>query len=200
MKSQHADQDKLRAALEAVARSTSGERAPDSVEQTLLLEFRRLSNSREPRAPRSARILAVAAVLAVAATATLLWMISGNPGAVEAPAASPYSFELSAPPAQHPMAFAEKKPRLRETPSREVVTAFLPLGYSSPATEAYQVVRVQLDRSSLLQFGLPVNVELADRPVDADLLIGSDGMPRAVRFVNRISSTSETTMQNWRNP
>lgn len=200
MKSQRADQDEIRTALQAVTRSTSGEQAPDPVEQKLLLEFRRLSNSRQARSPRFVRILAAAAVLAVAAMAALVWMISGLPGTVQPPAIKKYSFELSAPPVQHPIAFAEKKPRPRGAASREVVTSFLPLGFSSSPPDAYQVVRVQLDRSSLLQFGLPVNVELADRPVDADLLIGNDGMPRAVRFVSRISTTSETIMQNWRNP
>lgn len=200
MKSQRTDHDELRAALQAVARSTSGEQAPDTLEQRLLSEFHgRLSNSNSIRSRNSIPWMALAAGFVVAATAALAWMILWNPGAVQPPAMhEKFAFELSAPPRLDPPVFAVKKSHPQPATSSEVVTSFLPLGFSSSPADAYQVVRVQLDRSSLLQFGLPVNAELADRPVDADLLVGNDGMPRAVRFVSRISSTS-ATIQNWRN-
>jgi hypothetical protein len=40
-----------------------------------------------------------------------------------------------------------------------------------------------MPRSALIAFGLPVNVEHADAPVNAELLLGEDGMARAIRFV-----------------
>lgn len=45
------------------------------------------------------------------------------------------------------------------------------------------VIRVQMPRSALITLGFPVNVERADEPVMADLLIGEDGLARAIRFV-----------------
>lgn len=67
----------------------------------------------------------------------------------------------------------------------EYVTDFFPLaygGYQRPM-QSGEVIRVQMPRSALIAFGLPVNIERADVPVEADLLIGEDGLTRAIRFV-----------------
>ncbi|MBO0860671.1 MAG: hypothetical protein J2P21_19750 [Chloracidobacterium sp.] len=67
----------------------------------------------------------------------------------------------------------------------EYSTDFFPLGYGGDQDpmERGEVIRVQMPRSALIAFGLPVNVERADTPVKADLLVGEDGMARAIRFV-----------------
>jgi hypothetical protein len=67
----------------------------------------------------------------------------------------------------------------------EYATEFLPLTYGADRKpmESGKVIRVQMPRSALITFGLPVNVERADVPVKADLLIGEDGLARAIRFV-----------------
>jgi len=72
----------------------------------------------------------------------------------------------------------------------EYATDFFPLSYSDDQkpTESgevirVQVIRVQMPRPALIAFGLPVNVERADVPVKADLLVGEDGLARAIRFV-----------------
>jgi hypothetical protein len=49
--------------------------------------------------------------------------------------------------------------------------------------ERGEVIRVQMPGSALIAFGLPVNIERADVPVKADLLVGEDGLARAIRFV-----------------
>ncbi len=67
----------------------------------------------------------------------------------------------------------------------EVATEFIPfmaVGGISPE-EQQQLVRVKLPRSALETFGLPVNRERARDPVQADVLLGEDGMVRAIRFV-----------------
>ena len=46
-----------------------------------------------------------------------------------------------------------------------------------------QIVRVQLPRSAMTQFGLPVNMDRADQPVKADVIMGIDGIAQAIRFV-----------------
>ncbi|MGH9934699.1 MAG: hypothetical protein ACREAM_00545 [Blastocatellia bacterium] len=67
----------------------------------------------------------------------------------------------------------------------EYTTDFYPLSYSDgqKPMESGEVIRVQMPRSALIAFGLPVNVERADVPVKADLLVGEDGLARAIRFV-----------------
>ena len=67
----------------------------------------------------------------------------------------------------------------------EYATDFFPLSYGGDQRpmESGEVIRVQMPRSALIAFGLPVNVERADVPVKADLLVGEDGLARAIRFV-----------------
>ena len=68
---------------------------------------------------------------------------------------------------------------------REVATSFLPVGYASPMAfqDGGQLVRVELPRSAMASFGLPVNLDRANERVKADVLVGSDGQARAIRFV-----------------
>jgi hypothetical protein len=67
----------------------------------------------------------------------------------------------------------------------EYATDFFPLTYGGDQKpiERGEMIRVQMPRSALIAFGLPVNVERADVPVKADLLVGEDGLARAIRFV-----------------
>lgn len=67
----------------------------------------------------------------------------------------------------------------------EIATDFMPVAYASPMNleDGGQVMRVELPRSSLAGFGLPVNMELVNERVKADVLVGPDGQARAIRFV-----------------
>jgi len=69
--------------------------------------------------------------------------------------------------------------------TKEVATDFIPLSYMNPASlqEGGQIIRVQLPRSALANFGLPVNMDRYNEKVKADVLYGVDGMARAIRFV-----------------
>jgi hypothetical protein len=58
----------------------------------------------------------------------------------------------------------------------------LPEAEALPAVENAMVVRVQLPVSSLQLMGVPVTEERADASVQADLLLGQDGLARAVRL------------------
>ena len=51
------------------------------------------------------------------------------------------------------------------------------------AIERGQIVRVRLPRSALTVFGLPVNEEHVEETIRADVVLGEDGLARAVRFV-----------------
>jgi hypothetical protein len=92
------------------------------------------------------------------------------------------------------IAVATRAPRRAVRPSAsvngEVTTAFLPLAYSNvPYTDA-QLVRIDVPREALRNFGLapsdiPFDQMPPNRPatIVADVLVGEDGLARAVRFV-----------------
>jgi hypothetical protein len=67
----------------------------------------------------------------------------------------------------------------------EIATDFVPLGEMNSAVlqDGGQIVRVNLRRSALVKFGIPVNMERYNENVKADVLIGNDGLARAIRFV-----------------
>ena len=67
----------------------------------------------------------------------------------------------------------------------ETFTDFMPIGFGgSPIPmDGGQMLRVRLPRSAMLAYGLPVNPDRADEPITADVIVGNDGMARAIRFV-----------------
>jgi hypothetical protein len=82
-------------------------------------------------------------------------------------------------------------PRVVQAPAegsdtqQEIATDFIPLmqGAHYAQAEGGHLVRVELPRSALASFGLPVNAEAAGGRVKADVLLGDDGLARAIRFV-----------------
>jgi hypothetical protein len=65
-------------------------------------------------------------------------------------------------------------------------TEIFPLTFvaKSEATEFIQTVRVEISRSTLLLMGLPINIDRGEGLIKADLIIGEDGVARAVRLLN----------------
>jgi len=73
---------------------------------------------------------------------------------------------------------------------REVTTDFLPLPYSGVPTSTGRIVRLEVPRRALDSFGLGSAGIVDGRSSDvvlADVLIGDDGLARAVRFVRSTS-------------
>jgi hypothetical protein len=70
-------------------------------------------------------------------------------------------------------------------PSTQIATRFYPLQDAAtlPPFEYGTLVRVRLPRSALRLVGLPVNEDRLSERIDADVLLGQDGLARAVRFV-----------------
>jgi hypothetical protein len=68
----------------------------------------------------------------------------------------------------------------------EVTTSFMPLPYGSVPASTVHMVRIAVPRAALASFGLipldAVNRASTDTVV-ADVLVGDDGLARAVRFV-----------------
>ena len=112
----------------------------------------------------------------------------------EAPKEAEYHAEV-APPRQQVQAPrpVHRNTVTRKTPempvanhvTNEIATEFVPLGDLSPASlqDGGQIVRVKLRRSTLVRFGFPVNMDRYNENVKADVLVGADGLARAIRFV-----------------
>jgi hypothetical protein len=77
---------------------------------------------------------------------------------------------------------AENVAALSET---EVATDFMPLAYVNSASlqDSASVVRVELPRSTIVSLGFAVNMDRYGERVKADVLMGADGLARAIRFV-----------------
>ena len=69
--------------------------------------------------------------------------------------------------------------------AREIATDFIPLGNmnSTSLQDGGTIVRVELPRSALVRFGLPVNMDRVNENVKADVWLGVDGLAHAIRFV-----------------
>jgi len=67
----------------------------------------------------------------------------------------------------------------------EIATDFIPVVYGGAANlaEGGRMVRVELPRSAMASFGLPVHMDRANERVKADVLVGVDGLAQAIRFV-----------------
>jgi len=157
-------------------------------------------------------LVAIAAMLLIAMSAVAMWWRSETPQqrlAEKAPApkpvetlsgptqAAPKDVEFRAggdnivkPQApkrvrQNPVARRTPETQMANHVTNEIATDFMPLGDMSPASlqDGGQIVRVKLRRSALIRFGFPVNMDRYNENVKADVLVGVDGLARAIRFV-----------------
>lgn len=67
----------------------------------------------------------------------------------------------------------------------ERTTDFVPLRYGKPVEpgEMLQVVRIELGRRELLRMGVPIPPDSSLSAVKADVILGEDGMAKAIRLV-----------------
>jgi hypothetical protein len=149
--------------LRGVAEEQAGAGASPAVRARLLGELRAIREThRRAEARRNVWMFAAAAALALAA-GTTAW--------------ESFARQTAAAPAQAATALA----------SREIVTDFLPLAYSSVPLSGGQLIRMEVPRAALTSFGLtPPDAAEAGQAagtVLADVIVGDDGLARAVRFV-----------------
>ena len=69
--------------------------------------------------------------------------------------------------------------------SQEVATEFFPMSFGQPLLpgESLLMVRISVPRSEMSRFGLPAPLDPAEGRVKADVVLGGDGIARAIRFV-----------------
>jgi hypothetical protein len=208
-----AEERTLVARLRAVVAEMAGEEPPARVDAALLAAFRAQAVATATGAvipaPSRARrwsswkLAAVAAgILMLISAMAIFWgsESSHKPQREEravapTPGASPTSPKQAEPPVSPDQAAVEqpknlpKRTRRRASVSSsdeaEVVTRFFPLreGEDLTTLESLQFVRVELPGSALSEVGLPIDPETVNEPVKADVVLGQDGLARAIRFV-----------------
>jgi hypothetical protein len=92
------------------------------------------------------------------------------------------SFYANAKPRNYRNANLTNKDSETET---EIATDFMPLMQdgSDEMPANGQIVRVELPRSALVAFGLPIDVERGNEKITADVVVSEEGIARAIRFV-----------------
>jgi hypothetical protein len=87
---------------------------------------------------------------------------------------------------ERPHVMKARSVKRRAHPQTEEFGEFqaLTFAYDPEADENGQIVRVELPRSSLLAMGIDMQVENESAKIKAELLIGEDGIMKAVRVVN----------------
>ena len=178
----------LASAVDAVAQDSAGLGAPAHLEPALVSAFREHRRGLERKQHRqhrtrlrwlewSALAAAAAVLLAVGAWNFSRPGINGtdtNPNVV---VKSPATSNVNGAAQQA----APVETATAEDPNSDFVP--VPYGESLSADDSGLVVRVSMTRSALGSLGYPVDEVHAGDVVQADLLVGEDGLPRAVRLV-----------------
>jgi hypothetical protein len=156
--------------------------APPHVEEFLVAELRRRSRARLTKIWWS--ISAVAAI--AAGMAVLIWMRPAPPKSapVVAHVNAPELPRVMAPVVVPAVQKSHAVRSVRARPARAALSFYaLPSASELPPVENAMVVRVQLPMSSLRLIGLLVSEESSAERIEADVLVGQDGLARGVRFV-----------------
>ena len=150
--------DPLAAGLRAVAEDDERYGSSSAVSMRLLAEVQAIGTARRRRTMLLSLSAAAALVLAVSIPAWRALSSSGQPS-TDIPVVT-----------------------------RELVTEFFPLTYSNVPARGGYVVRMQVPRSALASFD--ATAFASDTPsssVLADVVVGNDGLARAVRFVQIVN-------------
>ncbi len=184
--------ERIEYALKALTARDAALEAPPCVEQRLREAFRR-------RHARSAWRRAMPWVIAAAAAALILVamrpsssvpVLEKTVGRAPSPAASllagPLAVSSATRGSRADQGVRPTLPRRKPQPApepTETATEFFPLLDIAPPFESGELVRVTLPAAAMRRVGIPVREEHLMEPVDADILIGQEGLAHAIRFV-----------------
>jgi hypothetical protein len=175
-------EDFVLAELKALKDADAGLEPSADVEARLVGTFRRRKILRSWK--RSAALGAVAA--GVFAIITIPRPRLPQPVAV---VSAPAVAEIPPAPAEKPMSVKVTRPtrtskvRASAHPG-EVATEFFPLMDTPPPFERGELLRVVVPAEAMREVGLPVGEDHLADPVQADILVGQEGLARAIRFVS----------------
>jgi hypothetical protein len=151
---------------------------PASIEAAVMRHFDRTCARR--RTITAIAVLGTVAALVIAAIVI--------PGRHQPPAAAPTPIAQAAP--EPPLIHSpEPPPQVAAAPSipiPEPPTAFVAIPYAQPleAQDRATIVRMSLSLPALAAAGLPIIAAEPDTLAQADVLIGEDGAPRAIRLIS----------------
>lgn len=186
-------------ALDALAESTRDRGTPDHVEAALVRAFaeRRVQFPARRMSPWWLAFAATGALLAIVAASA--WLRPGRvvptpARRVEAPVASAAPEPVRALPHRAVARHVVRKPSPGKAAARpqpleqEVATPFYPLQHPDREGEFGRgpIVRVQVPRTMLASFGLPIDPDRAPEPIQADVVLDDTGMACAIRFIARV--------------
>ena len=202
MNGQRFDEETLTSGLKLLAEEMESLNAPPEVEMKLRAAFRQRARFTRRSRVNYWLLAGIAAVLLIAISVVALRSRTVPPKQETAQQnqqpqqpikEEPRVAEPQQPKQQEVVAQKSHRRSVRRAPrtevanhvTREIATDFMPLGYLSPATlqDGGQIIRVELPRSALVNFGLPVNMDRYHEKVKADVLLGVDGLVHAIRFV-----------------
>ena len=204
MNGQRFDEETLTSSLKLLAEEMESLNAPPEVEMKLRAAFRQRAVFTRRSRVNYWLVAGIAAVLLIAISVVALRSRTVPPKPETAQQQTPQPprvikteeprvEEPREPQQQEVVASKPRRRSVRRAPrtevanhvTREIATDFMPLGYLSPATlqDGGQIIRVELPRSALVNFGLPVNMDRYHEKVKADVLLGVDGLAHAIRFV-----------------
>lgn len=147
--------------LRALAADEEASGAADGVRVTLLEEVARIRRRRRLTAARSV-LLACVLIFVVAMFQTRHIVPTADPAKYRADVGG-----------------------ANASPEQELVTAFFPLVFGDVPAGSGRLVRIEVPEETVARFGVQIPPTSAGRTptVLADVLVGDDGLARAVRFV-----------------
>src|SRR6266498_4040019 len=204
---------RMTAGLQAVAVEEAAINAPEGVRSALRAAFdeQRAAAASPASLLRFARHkplwgMAAAAMLLLSTVTTALWLRQPRAKVDNAPADVISRPTSQSPPGKSPEALSDpqrvsgthsstvarsavtrgrrRTPRVKE--GADNAGEFFPLTFvaKSGSEEFVQTVRIEISRSMLLSMGLPVNIDRGEGLIKADIIIGEDGVARAVRILS----------------
>jgi len=162
--------DSIQDLLRALAEADASTEAPPEIEMRLRKKFR---SRKRRRAWQGIAQWALWAPLVPAAAAVVMLFVFVHRKPAVAPV-SPVSINTPALPYLEQVVPPQPE---------EIVTDFFPLMHPAPPFGRGKLLRVELPASAMKMVGLPVHEEHLADAVQADVLVGEEGLPRAIRFV-----------------
>ncbi|HVB99383.1 MAG TPA: hypothetical protein VNJ12_08670 [Candidatus Dormibacteraeota bacterium] len=187
-----AEAQRLAGVLREASVESRGLEAPEGVESGLMAAFRAANSaprqSRPRPKPKWLLGLGLAGAGVLASLLVFVWL-------ARSPGRRPSSAAASAATGSATEAIAEQKAPAGQTaampanlpaqPNTSLVSGFVPVPFAGGIArgDTGVIVRVQVPRSALAELGYPIDETGGEGMVQADLLVGEDGWPHAVRIV-----------------
>ncbi|MGH9470887.1 MAG: hypothetical protein ACRD1N_11175 [Terriglobia bacterium] len=172
----------LTSALRGVEADCEPREAPPEVEQALRTRFRQQTNlvRWRRRRQRWVAVAVAAGILLVAGlSARFAWLSHAHHNSAPA-------MQRPAERSPSPAAVTSPSPAVEaESVQPEDLSSFLPLpsAEGAPPVTEEQVIRVSVPAAALSDIGLPVSAQQSSQYVTADIVLGDDGIARAIRIV-----------------